>query len=75
MTATLSQLRVATTSGVNHGVILPLTVWPATKAKNMTRLFPLMRVSNKLRKHGLHLWYVIEMDESVDPKTVVTQFK
>ena len=29
----------------------------------------------KLRKHGLHLWYIVEIDESVDPKAAVVQFR
>jgi subtilisin family serine protease len=48
----------------------------AVQAHTMYRLFPYdAKNEHKLRKHGLHLWYVIEMDESVDPKAAVGQFK
>lgn len=47
-----------------------------TAATNLYRLFPYdARYENKLRKHGLHLWYVIEIEQNADPKTVVAQFK
>ena len=29
----------------------------------------------QLRKHGLHLWYVVEIAEGVDPKTAVAKMK
>ncbi|MBL7857137.1 MAG: S8 family serine peptidase [Cyclobacteriaceae bacterium] len=47
-----------------------------TSAKNMYRLFPYdAQNETKLRKHGLHLWYVVEIDEKVDPVTAAAQFK
>lgn len=77
MSSTLSQMRVATTGkGLTTGHPSIDRVAKATKASNMTRMFPFdARFEDKLRKHGLHLWYVVEMDESIDPKTVVAQFK
>ncbi|HKY55012.1 MAG TPA: S8 family serine peptidase, partial [Anaerolineales bacterium] len=48
----------------------------STSATNMYRLFPYdPKHESKLRKHGLHLWYVVEIGEGVDPKTAVSKFK
>jgi subtilisin family serine protease len=48
----------------------------AASASNMYRLFPYdAKNESKLRKHGLHLWYVVEVNEQVDPKIAVSQFK
>jgi subtilisin family serine protease len=47
-----------------------------TSAKNMYRLFPYdPKFEAKLRKHGLHLWYVVEIDKNLDPKTAVVEFR
>jgi subtilisin family serine protease len=46
------------------------------KATGMERLFPYdARFEAKLRKHGLHLWYTVKIDDTIDPKTAVAQFK
>lgn len=48
----------------------------SASATNMYRLFPYdPKNESKLRKHGLHLWYVIEIADGVDPKTAVKKFK
>lgn len=48
----------------------------AVKATGMQRIFPYdARFENKLRKHGLDLWYTVEISKDVDPKTAVAQFK
>lgn len=40
------------------------------KATNLRRIFPdTPQNAHKLRKHGLHLWYTMEIDEGVDPKS------
>src|SRR5688572_5331098 len=45
-------------------------------ATNMYRLFPYdPKHETQLRKHGLHLWYVVEIGEGVDPKTAVAKMK
>jgi len=45
-------------------------------ATNMYRLFPYdAKYETQLRKHGLHLWYVVEIAEGVDPKTAVAKMK
>lgn len=47
-----------------------------TKARTMYRLFPYdQRFEHKLRKHGLHLWYVVEIDDAADPKAVASEFR
>jgi subtilisin family serine protease len=44
-------------------------------AYGMKRLFPFdPKNEHKLRKHGLHLWYVVTIDESTDPKTAAVSF-
>lgn len=77
MTTSLSQLPVSARSKqLSTGIAAFDATAKSTKATNMYRLFPFdVRYENKLRKHGLHLWYVIEIDESIDPKTAVAQFK
>ncbi len=77
MTNALSQVTVnARTSGFTTGIQSVDQTAKATKASNMYRLFPYdPKFENKLRKHGLHLWYVVEINETTDPKTAVAQFK
>lgn len=77
MSSTLSQTTVnARTSGFSTGIQSVDNVAKATKASNMYRLFPYdAKYESKLRKHGLHLWYVVEIDEATDPKVAVAQFK
>lgn len=48
----------------------------SVQAHTMYRLFPYdAKNEQKLRKHGLHLWYVIEIDDSIDPNSAAIQFK
>ncbi len=48
----------------------------STSATNLYRLFPAnANNESKLKKHGLDLWYVVEINENVDPKVAVAQFK
>ncbi|MFZ6009552.1 MAG: S8 family serine peptidase, partial [Bacteroidota bacterium] len=47
-----------------------------TTAKNMYRLFPYdPQHESKLRKHGLHLWYVVELDPATNPKQAAAIYK
>ncbi|MCI0751672.1 MAG: S8 family serine peptidase, partial [Flammeovirgaceae bacterium] len=77
MTTSLSQMTVtARSSGLTTGMTQFDAVAKTAKAKNMYRLFPYdAKYENKLRKHGLHLWYLVEVDENADPKTIASQFK
>jgi subtilisin family serine protease len=77
MATSLGQVQVnAKSSGLTTGIQSIDAVAKNAKATNMYRLFPYdAKYENKLRKHGLHLWYVVEIDENVDPKTAVRQFK
>ena len=41
----------------------------------MYRLFPYdAKNEARMRRHGLHLWYVVEIDENIDPKIASYQF-
>jgi len=77
MTTSLSQMKVsAKSSGLTTGIETFDAVAKTTQATNMYRLFPYdAKYESKLRKHGLHLWYVVEIKENADPTTAVTQFK
>src|SRR5688572_32696700 len=73
MTQSLSQMQVSSSKGrLFTGMqSFDIAAQKAT-AKTMYRLFPYdARYESKLRKHGLHLWYIVEIDEKVDPKTAV----
>ncbi|HEY3405903.1 MAG TPA: S8 family serine peptidase [Ohtaekwangia sp.] len=76
MSAPLSQLRVQSGKKLVTGIQTLDAVATKTGAKNMYRLFPYdPKFENKLRKHGLHLWYVVEIDNSINPKTAAQQFR
>ncbi len=77
MTTSLSQLQVSARSNqLTTGMASFDAAAKSTKATNMYRLFPFdAKNENKLRKHGLHLWYVVEIDETIDPTLAVAQFK
>lgn len=77
MTASLSQMEINTRGHqLTTGIKSFDAVAKKTEAFNMYRLFPYdARYESKLRKHGLHLWYVVEINPAVDPKTAVAQFK
>jgi subtilisin family serine protease len=79
MTTTLSQMKVnanAKKGGLSTGMETFDATAKKSKATNLYRLFPYdARYESKLRKHGLHLWYVVEIDDNIDPKTAVAQFK
>ncbi len=47
-----------------------------TTATNMKRLFPYnQKNEHKLIKHGLHLWYVIDVSEEADPAKVAAIYE
>src|SRR6187551_3875039 len=77
MTSSLGRTKVtARASGFTTGIQSVDRVAKATKASNMYRLFPYdPKHEAKLVKHGLHLWYVVEIDETTDPANAVAQFK
>lgn len=46
------------------------------KAVNMKRVFPYApKFEERMRKHGLHLWYEISYDEKLTPEQAVNRFK
>ena len=73
----LGQIQVsARRDKVTTGIQAVDEVAESTSATNMYRLFPYDPThESKLRKHGLHLWYVVEIGEGIDPKTAVSKFK
>lgn len=75
-TTTLNNASGRSGSGIATGMQAFDAAAKQTKATTMYRLFPYdAKYENKLRKHGLHLWYVVEIAEDVDPKTAAAQFK
>ncbi|MFZ2905462.1 MAG: S8 family serine peptidase [Cyclobacteriaceae bacterium] len=77
MTPTLNTMQVNARGGkLSTGIETFDAVAQQSEATKMYRLFPYdARFENKLRKHGLHLWYVVEIDKNADPKKVAAQFK
>lgn len=77
MTTSLSTLQVqARSSQLATGMTAFDAIAKSTKATAMYRMFPFdAKNESKLRKHGLHLWYIVEVDETIDPTTAVAQFK
>jgi subtilisin family serine protease len=77
MTSTLNRMNVtARTSGFTTGIRSVDNAARTTKANNMYRLFPYdPKFEHKLRKHGLHLWYVVEIDANTDPASAVAEFR
>lgn len=70
MTSTLSQAKVnARTSGFTTGIQSVDRAAKATQASTMYRMFPYdPKFEHKLRKHGLHLWYIVEISETYGPE-------
>ncbi len=77
MTTTLGRMKVsARSSGLTTGIQTFDAAAKKTSATNMYRLFPAnAQNANKLHKHGLDLWYVVEINENVDPKMAIAEFK
>ena len=75
-TQSLSQMKVQSGSLLTTGMQRFDAAAKRASAKNMYRLFPYdAKHEAKLRKHGLHLWYVVEIDKNLDPKTAVAEFR
>ncbi|MBD0405319.1 S8 family serine peptidase [Flammeovirga sp. EKP202] len=65
--------------GVNSTAKIGISAFDATsthyQGHDMTRVFPYdAKNEHKLIKHGLHLWYQIEIDPSVDPQLVANAY-
>ncbi|MEO7988721.1 MAG: S8 family serine peptidase [Chryseolinea sp.] len=77
MTTTVSKMKVSARSGnLTTGIQSFDAAAKKASATNMYRLFPAnAKNENKLHKHGLDLWYVVEIKENVDPKMAIAQFK
>lgn len=77
MTTSLRQLEVSTQNNgaLKTGMKQFDAVAQKTSANDMYRLFPYdPQNEHKLIKHGLHLWYVIQLDESIDPNQAAVEF-
>ncbi|NDW13703.1 choice-of-anchor D domain-containing protein [Bacteroides sp. 214] len=77
MANTLNTMQVTTRSGrLSTGIQNLDKVNHSLNATNMKRLIPYNeRIETKLRKHGLHLWYVIEIDNEIDPEEAIHALK
>ncbi len=77
ISTSLSKAQVkGSTKALKTGISSFDAVAKSTSATNLYRLFPAnSNNESKLKKHGLDLWYVVEINENVDPKTAVAQFK
>jgi subtilisin family serine protease len=77
MSETVSKMKIsAGSSGLATGIQKFDATANKVGARNMYRLFPYdAKHENNLRRHGLHLWYVVEIDEDVDPRSAAYQLK
>lgn len=78
MTPTLQTMKVTTRSNqLSTGILSFDAVAKNVQATNMERLFPEdpdPKFENKLRKHGLHLWYIIYIPGNENPVEVARKF-
>lgn len=73
---TLSSIPPNAKSKPTTGIASFDAVAKKTSATSMYRLFPYdPRHESKLKKHGLDLWYVVEIEDHVDPKVAIAEFK
>jgi subtilisin family serine protease len=77
VSGTVSTMRISTRSNT---VVTGMQRFDATAkgigASGMYRLFPFDATNEAtLRKHGLDLWYVVEIDETIDPKVAALEFR
>lgn len=80
VTSEASSALTSTTARLSNGIATGIRSFDAVasqvKATRMYRLFPYNKKNeSKLRKHNLHLWYIVEVDANADPHEVVKQFK
>jgi len=77
ISASMSKAQVkGSTKTLRTGISSFDAIAKSTSATNLYRLFPAnANNESKLKKHGLDLWYVVEINENVDPKDAVAQFK
>lgn len=79
MSTSVTSMRVASTEGkLTTGIQSFDEVSEKYTASKMKRLFPHSpdsRLEEKHRKHGLHLWYVIEISENENPVDVAKAYR
>lgn len=77
MTTKLSRANIHTKNNqLSIGIANFDKVATKLKASNMKRLFPYDPMhEDKLIKHGLHLWYIVDIDIDMDPVSAVNMLK
>jgi subtilisin family serine protease len=77
MSETVSRMRVnATSRGLVTGIKNLDAKARQLHASGLYRLFPYdAKNESRMHKHGLDLWYVLEIDEHVDPRAAVLQLR
>lgn len=77
MAATMSQVKISTRNNVlSTGITSFDKTVSKFNATGMRRAFrDTPKNAAKLRKHGLHLWYIMEIDENVNPKDAISALK
>lgn len=77
MTNSLKSMRVSTNQGLTTGISAFDQVSKEAKANAMHRLFPENpnpELEAKARKHGLHLWYRVMINEDQNPADVAKRY-
>lgn len=78
MTQSLKSMKVEAGNGLKTGIQAFDAVSQSVSASQMQRLFPANpdpKLEAKLQKHGLHLWYVVQVDEGKNPAEVATAYQ
>ena len=76
LTSALDKFKPVPASSPKTGIAAFDNVAKVTRTKGMRRMFPYNpRIEAKLRKHGLHLWYMLEIDSNSNPLQVASAFK
>ena len=79
MTSTLQNMEVSMRNDqLSTGITKFDAVAKNVKASDMERLFPQdpdPAFENKMRKHGLHLWYIVTISDEEDPQKAARSFK
>lgn len=77
MTKTLSEIKISTRNNqLSTGIQSFDIVSRSVQATNMERLITYSpKFEDRIREHGLHLWYVVHIPEGVNPEVAVQEFK
>ncbi len=78
MTESLKSMKMERRNGLKTGIQAFDAVSQSVSASQMQRLFPVNpnpKLEAKLQNHGLHLWYVIQVDENKNPIEVASAYE